>query len=110
MGVSRPSTARLFCDAALLDALHLMHDQKYQHLPLVDDGVVQGLVDAIDVMNATMGDGSSGTGDADADAGDTGGTHGPRTRSVTWLGESDTLNTRTSSSSPLKTSPKSLLP
>merc|ERR1740138_1886935 len=35
-------------EMSLLDALHLMHDQKYLHLPVVEGGVAKGLVDAMD--------------------------------------------------------------
>ena len=47
-------------DMSLLDALHLMHDKKYQHLPVVEGGLVLGLVDVMDVMAATMGEEGSG--------------------------------------------------
>ena len=45
-------------DMSLLETLHLMHDSKFTHVPVVDGEAVKGLVDAMDVMNATMGDGS----------------------------------------------------
>ena len=56
--VMTPSPESVEPEMSLLDALHLMHDQKYLHLPVVCEGATKGLVDAMDVMNATMGDGS----------------------------------------------------
>ena len=60
--VMTPNPESVSPDMSLLDALHLMHDKKYQHLPVVEGGVVQGLVDVMDVMNATMGDGKGSEG------------------------------------------------
>merc|ERR1712185_259178 len=39
-----------------------MHDQKYLHLPVVCEGATKGLVDAMDVMNASQGDGNGSEG------------------------------------------------
>jgi len=60
--VMTPNPESVSPGMSLLDALHLMHDKKYQHLPVVEGGVVQGLVDVMDVMNATMGDGNGSEG------------------------------------------------
>ena len=49
-------------EMTLLDALHLMHDQKYLHLPVVANGTAKGLVDAMDVMDASQGDGKGSDG------------------------------------------------
>jgi len=49
-------------EMSLLDALHFMHDRKYNNLPVAEGASVVGLVDAVDLMTATMGDGSSSDG------------------------------------------------
>jgi hypothetical protein len=60
--VMTPSPESVEPEMSLLDALHLMHDQKYLHLPVVCEGATKGLVDAMDVMNASQGDGNGSEG------------------------------------------------
>ncbi|KAH8046635.1 hypothetical protein JL722_13528 [Aureococcus anophagefferens] len=55
--VMTPNPDTISLDATLLDALHMMHDNKYLHLPVVDGDAVVGVVDVMEVVYATMGDG-----------------------------------------------------
>ena len=52
-----PNPDTISLDATLLDALHMMHDNKYLHLPVVDGSRLVGVVDVMEVVYATMGDG-----------------------------------------------------
>ncbi|KAH8046634.1 hypothetical protein JL722_13527 [Aureococcus anophagefferens] len=52
-----PNPDTIALDATLLEALHMMHDNKYLHLPVVDGDAVVGVVDVMEVVYATMGDG-----------------------------------------------------
>jgi hypothetical protein len=54
--VMTPNPESVESDLNFLEALHMMFDKKYNNLPVVDDGSVRGLVDALDVVNDTMGD------------------------------------------------------
>ena len=60
--VMTPNPESVEPEMTLLDALHLMHDQKYLHLPVVANGTAKGLVDAMDVMDASQGDGKGSDG------------------------------------------------
>ncbi|KAH8050436.1 hypothetical protein JL722_11406 [Aureococcus anophagefferens] len=55
--VMTPNPDTISLDATLLEALHMMHDNKYLHLPVVDGDAVVGVVDVMEVVYATMGDG-----------------------------------------------------
>ncbi|KAH8050435.1 hypothetical protein JL722_11405 [Aureococcus anophagefferens] len=55
--VMTPNPDTISFDATLLEALHMMHDNKYLHLPVVDGDAVVGVVDVMEVVYATMGDG-----------------------------------------------------
>ena len=56
-----PAPDTIGADASCLDALHVMHDRRYLHLPVVDGaGRVLGVVDVVEVMYAT----TAGGGDA----------------------------------------------
>lgn len=56
-----PSPDTISPDATLLEALHMMHDNKYLHLPVVEaDGSVVGIVDVMELVYETMGGGNDG--------------------------------------------------
>ncbi|KAG5180370.1 myosin 29 [Tribonema minus] len=54
--VMTPNPDSVPADMPVLDALHQMHEQRYLHLPVVDaNGRVMGLVDVMEIINATIG-------------------------------------------------------
>ncbi|XP_061373765.1 CBS domain-containing protein CBSCBSPB1-like [Gastrolobium bilobum] len=53
--VMTPNPERAIIDTPIVDALHLMHDGKFLHLPVVDrDGVVVAIVDVIHITHAAV--------------------------------------------------------
>eukprot|EP00953_Heterococcus_sp_UTEX-ZZ885_P010254 5988-Heterococcus_DN1.PRE.1 len=60
--VMTPNPDSVSPELPVLDALQQMHECKYLHLPVVDaKGRVVGLVDVMEIINATVGqEGSSG--------------------------------------------------
>ena len=60
--VMTPNPDSVTPDLPVLEALQQMHECKYLHLPVVDaNGRVAGLVDVMEIINATVGqEGSSG--------------------------------------------------
>ncbi|CAM9811460.1 unnamed protein product, partial [Chrysoparadoxa australica] len=54
--VMTPNPDSVLPELTVLDALHQMHEYKYLHLPVVTDGGrVVGLVDVMEIINATVG-------------------------------------------------------
>ncbi len=60
--VMTPNPDSVLPSLTVIDALHQMHDCRYLHLPVVDDGGdVQGVVNVMEIINSIVGEeGSSG--------------------------------------------------
>jgi len=53
--VATPDPDVISADKALLEALHMLHDGNYLHLPVVSNDTIAGVVDVMDVVYSTMG-------------------------------------------------------